>query len=203
MSDGIFCVLLPTDMKQLVFFTAIVLLMFTACGNKTTGMENADTLSVDTVVADSVAANLDSLKHTQEYIMQRVDTIYKYKDNRRFCSERYLALDAEASQLSDELDELYIDSDHWIVGQDIDPQWRYLVKKIVVVSDSIATVELLIHNFSDQKVVLDLLYERGDWYVDDFHNFYQEDGVTYELKEKDEIRRFINNCKSEKKCRAE
>ena len=144
--------------------------MLTACGHKTTGGENADTLSVDTVVTDSVATNLDSLKHTQEYILQ----------------------------LSDELDELYIDSDHWIVGQDIDPQWHYRVEKIVAVSDSIATVELVVHNFSDQKVVLDLLYERGDWYVDDFHNFYQEDGVTCEMKEKDEIRRFIQNCKKQK-----
>lgn len=198
MSDGIFCVLLPTDMKKLVFLSAVALLMLTACGHKTTGGENADTLSVDTVVTDSVATNLDSLKHTQEYILQRIDTIYKYKDNSRFCSQRYLTLDAEASQLSDELDELYIDSDHWIVGQDIDPQWHYRVEKIVAVSDSIATVELVVHNFSDQKVVLDLLYERSDWYVDDFHNFYQEDGVTCEMKEKDEIRRFIQNCKKQK-----
>lgn len=73
----------------------------------------------------------------------------------------------------------------------------------MVVNDSIATIELEIHNFSDQKVVLDLLYERGDWFVDDFHNFYQEDGVTYEMKEKDEICRFINNCKEEKKRKAE
>ncbi len=138
MSDGIFCVLLPTDMKKLVFLSAVALLMLTACGHKTTGGENADTLSVDTVVTDSVATNLDSLKHTQEYILQRIDTIYKYKDNSRFCSQRYLTLDAEASQLSDELDELYIDSDHWIVGQDIDPQWHYRVEKIVAVSDSIA-----------------------------------------------------------------
>jgi len=178
-------------MKQFVFLCAVTLMMLFACGHKTVGV-----LVVDTY-------NADSLKHTQEYIIQRIDTIYKYKDNSRFCSQRYLALDAEASQLSDELDELYIDSDHWIVGQDIDTQWRYQVKKIIAISDSIATVELVIHNFSDQKVVLDLLYERGDWYVDDFHTFYQEDGVTHELKEKDEIYRFIQNCKEQKKRKAQ
>lgn len=186
-------------MKKFVFiFVAALMALFSACGNKTAATQGGDAdANTDTVVS------YDSLKHTLEYIRQRIDTIYKYKDNSRFCSQRYLALDAEASQLSDELDEIYIDSDHWIVGQDIDPQWRYLVKKIVVVNDSIATIELEIHNFSDQKVVLDLLYERGDWFVDDFHNFYQEDGVTYEMKEKDEICRFINNCKEEKKRKAE
>lgn len=190
-------------MKKLLFFTVVVVAIFSACGNKNTGMQDADTALADSAAADTIATNLDSLKHTKEYIIQRIDTIYKYRSNSRFCSERYLALDAEANKLSDELDELYIDSDHWIAGQDIDPKWSYQVKKIVAMNDSIATVEMNIHNFSDQKVVLDLLYERGDWYVDDFHNFYEEDGVTHELKEKDEIRQFINNCKEQLKHRKE
>ena len=190
-------------MKKLLFFTVVVVAIFSACGNKNTGKQDADTSLADSVCADTIATNLDSLKHTKEYLIQRIDTIYKYKDNSRFCSERYLALDAEASKLSDELDELYIDSDHWIAGQDIAEDWSYQVKKIVAMSDSIATVEMNIHNFKDQKVVLDLLYERGDWYVDDFHSFYKENGVTYEMKEKDEIHRFINNCKEELKHRKE
>ena len=190
-------------MKKLIFPAIVAVMMLSACGSKTNNVaetaETADSLTTDSAEAKAAPGiNLDSVKHTKDYIAQRIDTIYKYKDNSRFCSQRYLALDAEASQLSDELDELYIDSDHWIVGQDIDPQWHYRVEKIVAVSDSIATVELVVHNFSDQKVVLDLLYERGDWYVDDFHNFYQEDGVTCEMKEKDEIRRFIQNCKKQK-----
>ena len=177
---------------------AVILVLMSACGNKTqAAQETADSTAAEgaeSVIATDTLLNSDSLKHTAEYLIQRIDTIYKYKSNRRFCTKRYLALDREASTLSEEMGLVYIDSDHWIAGQDIDPDWRYWVKRILSLNDSTASAEILVHNFSDQKVILDLRYERGDWYVDDFHTFYEEDGETYELIETEEIRRFISDA---------
>ena len=183
---------------QYGLITAILLVM-AACGNQSqAAQEDADSVAAESITRGDTLLNTDSLRHTAEYLTQRIDTIYKYKSNKRFCTKRYLALDKEASSLSEEMGYIYIDSDHWIAGQDIDPKWRYRLKKILTLNDSIASVEMQIHNFTDQKVILDLLYERGDWYVDDFRTFYDEDGQTRELSETEEIRRFIRECNYEK-----
>lgn len=187
-------------MKEILNILAVIsLVTMVACGNKTQPVqEETDSIVAESVTRGDTLLNTDSLRHTAEYIAQRIDTIYKYKSNKRFCSQRYLALDAEASKLSEENGYIYIDSDHWIVGQDTDPNWRYYMKRILSLNDSIASVEMMVHNFTDQKIILDLLYERGDWFVDDFHIFYEEDGEIHELSEQEEIRRFIRDCNYEK-----
>lgn len=159
------------------------------------GCKSKSTDTNDSVKVDSVDTSIsDSTKHTVEYIKQRIDTIYKYKDDKRFCSSRYLEIDAKAAKLSKELDCIYIDSDHWICGQDIDPKWNYRIKEVKNITDSTAVVELVVHNFNDERVILDLWYERNDWFVDDFHVFFSDDGHVEELIETDEIIRFIHEC---------
>lgn len=187
-------------MKKIInIFVVAIVVMMVACGKKTQAVyEETDAVVAESVTRGDTLLNTDSLRHTAEYIAQRIDTIYKYKSNRRFCSRRYLELDAEASKLSEEMGYIYIDSDHWIVGQDTDPNWRYYLKSILSMNDSIASVEMMVHNFNDHKVILNLLYERGDWYVDDFHTFYEEDGEMQVLSEQEEIRRFIRECNYEK-----
>ena len=186
-------------MKNLIFSAFIVAMMLSACGSKTDKAaqlaESADSLTTDSVEADVKAVtsvNLDSLRHTKDYINQRIDTIYKYKSDKLFCSESYRALEAEAVKLSEERDEIYFDGDHWINGQDIDPKWSYKVKKIELEGDSVAWADITIHNFSDSRVKLRLLYERSDWFVDDFYFYYKDGGTIQELREKEGMKEYIS-----------
>ena len=134
----------------------------------------------------------------KEYIAQRIDTIYKYKDDMRFCSAKYLSLDAHASKLSHEMGYVYRDYDHWVVGQDIDQKWSYKIKDIKDIKEAEATVELTIHNFKNQHVILNLVYERGDWYVDNFHTSFSGKKPDEVDGEKADMLTFIHDCYNEK-----
>ena len=173
-------------------------MMLVACGDKTskTGVD-ADSLTTDSAVIEPVIAtiNLDSIRHTKEYITQRIDTIYKYRNDTKCCSNRYNDLTTKACKIAEELDDMFIDCDHWVAGQDIDPKFSYKIRNIKVESDSIAWVEMNIHNFSDHKVRLKLLYERDDWFVDDFLTTYMENGVAQEISEQENARDYISENK--------
>ena len=178
---------------------AMLALSMVACGNKTgDGSTNGDSLSVNTAQTPSDA------QHSAEFITLRIDTIYRLRNNERCCSERYLALFNQARQLSEEDGTLFIDSDHWIAGQDMDEEWSYELMSVNNITDSTAQATMNIHNYADQKVVLDLVFERGTWFVDNFHFFYE--GSDYDsdgnsipgsegMKETDEVKEMQNYIK--------
>lgn len=178
-------------------------MMLVACGDKTnnTGVD-ADSLNADTLLSSPAPslqerAGGEAAKHTQEYITQRIDTIYKYRDDAVCCSNRYNDLTNQACKIAEELEDMFIDSDHWVVGQDIDPKWSYKIRNIKIESDSIAWAEITIHNFSNHKVRLKLLYERDDWFVDDILTTFVEDGVAKEYSEQEHARNYISEMKKE------
>jgi hypothetical protein len=182
------------QLQSLLFIAAMAMLAIsvTACGNKTgEGSSNGDSLSVSTVQTPS------DPQHSAEFITLRVDTIYKLRNNEKCCSERYLAIYNKARKISEEDGTLFIDSDHWIAGQDIDDEWSYELMSVTNITDSTAQATMNIHNYIDQKVVLDLVFERGTWFVDNFHFFfegsdYDSDGNSIPgsegMKETDEVK---------------
>ena len=187
--------------KRLQFLLSIAAMMMlafcmTACGSKTgEASVNSDSLSVSTVQAPG------DLQHSAEYITLRIDTIYKLRNNESCCSERYMALYNKARQISEDDGTLFIDSDHWIAGQDMDEEWSYELMSINNITDSTAQATMNIHNYADQKVVLDLVFERGTWVVDNFHFFfegsdYDSDGNSIPgsdgMKETDEVKEMQN-----------
>lgn len=167
-----------------------------ACGNKTNDSStNGDSLSVSTAQAPG-----DAL-HSAEFITLRIDTIYRLRNNERCCSERYMALFNKARQISEEDGTLFIESDHWIAGQDMDEEFSYELMSVNNITDSTAQATMNIHNYTDQKVVLDLVFERGTWFVDNFHFFfegsdYDSDGNSIPgsegMKETDEVKEMQN-----------
>lgn len=175
---------------------AMLALCLSACGNKTgESSANVDSLSVSTKQMSNGS------QHSAEFITLRIDTIYRLRNNERCCSERYMALFNKALQLSEEDGTLFIDSDHWVAGQDVDEEWSYELMSLDNITDSTAQATMNIHNFSDQKVVLDLVFERGTWFVDNFHFFfegndYDSDGNSIPgsegLKEVDEVKEMQN-----------
>lgn len=175
---------------------AMLALSMLACGNKTgEGSSNGDSLAVSTAQTPSDA------QHSAEFITLRIDTIYRLRNNERCCSERYMALFNKARQLSEEDGTLFIESDHWIAGQDMDEEFSYELMSVTNIADSTAQATMNIHNYVDQKVVLDLVFERGTWFVDNFHFFfegsdYDSDGNSIPgsegMKETDEVKEMQN-----------
>ena len=154
------------------------------CGNKTgKTVSDTDSLAVDSTVAD---ADID--KHSEAYIRQRIDTIYKgvgkstydsegreidyihspFNRDSAYCSERYYALKKEALEICSETGEILYDYDYWVCGQDFSDDWSCRVAKVYEITDSTALVDLMIHNFNDIETTIALRFERDDWYIDDF-----------------------------------
>ena len=169
-------------MKKILFFILTAALTLN-CGNKTgKAVSDTDSLSSDTI-AD---AGID--KHSEDYIRQRIDTIYKdvgkstydsegkevsyirnpFNRDSAYCSERYYALMEEALEISNETGDILYDYDYWVCGQDWSEDWSCKVAKVYEITDSTALVDLNIHNFSDLKTTIALRFERDDWYIDDF-----------------------------------
>ena len=181
-------------LQSLLSIAAMAMLAFsmTACGNKTgEGSANGDSLSVGT------AQVRGDQQHSSEFITLRIDTIYQLRNNESCCSERYLALFNKAKRISEEDGTLFIDSDHWIAGQDMDEEWSYELMSVSNITDSTAQATVNVHNYGEQKVVLDLVFERGTWMVDNFHFFfegsdYDADGNSIPgsegVKETDEVK---------------
>ena len=177
-------------MKKIVFFHmmplfwAMAACMMVGCGSKTgQAVSSTDTLAVDTVVGSVVD------KHSEAYIRQRIDTIYKtvgkrtydaeghlvdyihsrFNRDSAYCSERYYALMQQALKVCDETGDILYDYDHWICGQDFSDDWSCKVAKVYQVTDTTALVDLTIHNFSNSdETTIALRFERDDWYIDDF-----------------------------------
>jgi hypothetical protein len=168
-------------MKQTLFLFAVILML--SCGSKTgKAVNSTDTLAVDSVVD----AGLN--KHSEAYIRQRIDTIYRdvakstydsegneveyihnpFNRDSAYCSQRYYALMKEALQFSNEMGEILYDYDHWVYGQDYFDDWSYRVTKVYEITDSTALVDLVIHNCNDRETTIALRFERDDWYIDDF-----------------------------------
>lgn len=171
----------------------LLFILLTACGGNKQENDSIGSTKTDVVLDDEQ----DSIRHTKEYIAQRVDTLYKYKDDNRFCSAHYLMLDAQCSKLSHESGYVYRDYDHWVVGQDIDKKWSYKIKEIKKITETTAEVEMTIHNFRKMNVILDLVFERGDWYVDDFHTSFSGKDLS-NVSEKADMLTFIYTCNNEK-----
>lgn len=168
--------------KQIILFLAAALIL--NCGNKTgKTVSDTDSLAVDSTVAD---AGID--KHSEAYIRQRIDTIYKgvgkstydsegreidyihspFNRDSAYCSERYYALMKEALEICSETGEILYDYDYWVRGQDFSDDWSCKVTKVYEITDSTALVDLMIHNFDDIETTIALRFERYDWYIDDF-----------------------------------
>ena len=139
-------------MKKVLFFILAATLMLN-CGNKTgKTVSDTDSLAVDSTVAD---ADID--KHSEAYIRQRIDTIYKgvgkstydsegreidyihspFNRDSAYCSERYYALKKEALEICSETGEILYDYDYWVCGQDFSDDWSCRVAKVYEITAQI------------------------------------------------------------------
>ena len=120
-------------------------------------------------------------KHSEAYILERMDAIYsRYKDENGvkrnvdydglFCSARYKKLYKEASDICVKNDDILLDYDHWTSSQD-DGDFKVKSIKVQNITDSTALAIVEATNYGSKTTIrLKLLFERDDWYVDDFLN---------------------------------
>lgn len=204
-------------------WTAGLLLMFSSCnwGGKSKGgpidggsgigidtatvakldiLKALDSIEADTITDDEPAPN--DKQHNSFYIIQRVKTFYELKDDQQCCSEHYLRLRALAEKvaknkgkdLQEEADLVY---NHWTLAswEDEDlKDWSFEVLDVdnVTIHRAEVLVEVRLHY--ETKMKLYLVFERGDWYVDNFDmvsqvsfdasvQVYEEHEVYYNEKE--------------------
>ena len=173
-------------MKKLMLLAVCAMAVMISCKQK--GQTVSTDSSMDTLVADSiVGASID--KHSEAYIRQRLDTIYgnirqrvisETDDNHpymgagfdpdsAYCSSLYYGLLKQAIDIADETGDIVFDYDHWVCGQDFSEDWNYQIQKVYDITDSTAMADIMVINFgNDNDVTLSLVFERGDWYINEF-----------------------------------
>ena len=145
------------------------LLLLTSCNQTGKAGSDADSLAVDSQLSTvNSQLSTDDGKHNEEYITQRVNEMYKTQDDDKNCSERYMKLYKEATQLSRDGGMTFLDRDHWLQGNDVDEDWSYRVLEVKDIEPATATARVLVSNFNEHEVTLKLVFERDDWYVDNF-----------------------------------
>lgn len=144
--------------------------------------------SKDSLIADSIAdTGID--RHSEAYIRQRLDTIYGnirqrvtnetddkhpymapgFNPDSAYCSSLYYGLLRQAIDITNEMGDIVFDYDHWICGQDFSQDWNYQIQKVYDITDSTAVADITVINFGHKlDVTLFLVFERGDWYIDEF-----------------------------------
>jgi hypothetical protein len=166
----------------LVIMSGCFVAGLTSCGNK--NASSVIRVGEDTAVVDSTAAE-DANPADPELITNRVIAIYDavataYPEIRdltpstdsldvAFCSNQWQTLVAmvNAKDAEEMGVDRFFDADYWIMGQD----WGKITVSDIKVSlkdDGHANVDLILHNLSDIKVKLEMVFERGEWLIDNF-----------------------------------
>ena len=176
-------------MKKLTFIMiAMTAITFVACGNKTTGNnDNGDEDSVfmldgpgSVYVPTEEEVGQYALETVQE-VYEAVGQAYSSEDwqtqsnelDKKFCSKDWNAtvksVIEKDNQTPDEMG--FFDADYWVMGQDFSKKIYAtdlnLEKLLMDDTPWEAAVTLKLHNFSEIPVRVNLIYEGGEWKVDD------------------------------------
>lgn len=140
-----------------------------------------------TAAEASDATTADKDKMTKEYVRQRVEAIYadvfaayikanedgsipKQDFDKKYCSKAWnktvAAVNKKDAQHPDWMP--FFESDYWVCGQDFSSELHIKDVKVVEIFEKTAHVEFTHHNFSDKPEEIVLVFERGDWYIENF-----------------------------------
>ena len=176
-------------MKKLTFIMiAMTAITFVACGNKTTGNnDNGDEDSVfmldgpgSVYVPTEEEVGQYALETVQE-VYEAVGQAYSSEDwqtqsnelDKKFCSKDWNAtVKAVIEKDNQNPEEMgFFDADYWVMGQDFSKKIYAtdlnLEKLLMDDTPWEAAVTLKLHNFSEIPVRVNLIYEGGEWKVDD------------------------------------
>lgn len=172
------------------FLLAAIIAVMTAC--------NSGTKPKASTAPQAAASD----KHSTEYITQRLNDIFTdvythridlLKADSMYMSADYNRLQNAAMAIAERTDDVVIDADHWVQGQDwTEPAMK--VKSVDGITPGAATAVVVITTFPgtpdsrDNTITMPLVFERGDWYIDNMQQQWQ--GET--LDEKAWYRHYIS-----------
>ena len=176
-------------MKKLTFIMiAMTAITFVACGNKTTG--NNDNGDEDSVfMLDGPGSVYEPTEEevgqyaleTVQEVYEAVGQAYSSEDwqtqsnelDKKYCSKDWNAtVKAVIEKDNQNPEEMgFFDADYWVMGQDFSKKIYTtdlnLEKLLMDDTPWEAAVTLKLHNFSEIPVRVNLIYEGGEWKVDD------------------------------------
>lgn len=160
---------------------------------KETAKESVDTTAVATEKA-SDKHSADALKARVEAIYADVTSVYNKCNeqgdglnlkpitdaqfDKKYCSDNWNSLLEEVAAIDNanpEGEMGFFDADYWIMGQDF-ADLSVSDVKVKQIEGNDAMVVFNLHNSGNvTRVKLDMVFERGDWFIDDFTDNYVED----------------------------
>lgn len=180
---------------------------FNSKDSKDSSNPNDEGVQVTDSVAEIVEAKtLDSgADYTEEDIKNSVEAMYKQilyaadtvNYDSKYTSAEYQSILNKAYDVA--VDEVVLDSDHWIQGQDCDkPSMNVVSVKKESENKAIAEIKIKLFQNDDyqSRIRLVLLFENGKWVVDDFISF-GDSGEEH--SEKAYLKKYIEDCKSKPK----
>ncbi|MBQ8365111.1 MAG: DUF3828 domain-containing protein [Bacteroidaceae bacterium] len=105
--------------------------------------------------------------------------------NEKYLSQQFKELSNEIGYWEEKLGEMIVGKDCWIRTQDWD-RIEYNISNIKITSPSKATADVtaayIMHTQAGErkstgKTLLNLVYENGNWYIDDFTDYYDNHGL--------------------------
>ena len=175
--------------------------------NYSSNSNDKEVQTTDSITEDVETKTLDSgADYTEEDIKNTLESMYKeilnpsktvYDNDSKYTSAEYQSILNKAENVA--VDEVVLDADHWIQGQDCDkPSMSVVSVKKESDTKAIAEVKIKLFQGDDyqSRVRLVLLFENGKWVVDDFISF--GDGGE-EYSEKAYLKKYIEDCQSKPK----
>ena len=148
---------------------------------------------------------------TEAYITQRINQIYDFikadstlsipitEKDRKFMSAAFIELQDSALEIARQTNDNIIDADHWICGQD----WTrptVEILSITDITDSTATAQVRVTNNIDPNnpqrtnLILPLVWERDNWFVDDFVQTW----MSQRMSEREWLQKYVDNNRRKK-----
>ena len=171
--------------------------------NYSSNSNDKEVQTTDSITEDVETKTLDSgADYTEEDIKNSVEAMYEQilyaadtvNYDSKYTSAEYQSILNKAYDVA--VDEVVLDADHWIQGQDCDkPSMSVVSVKKESDTKAIAEVKIKLFQGDDyqSRVRLVLLFENGKWVVDDFISF--GDGGE-EYSEKAYLKKYIEDCQS-------
>ncbi len=194
-------------MRTFYFSFVMFLFILTGCGKSGSGTESvSESPSSEGGSENSSVASVPAGdRQSDTYIISRVQAIYddvlaEYNKadeeetvppnspDEKYCSKEWnewLVKVQEYDQANNPDDIGFFDADYWVMGQDFSDLSVSDIQVMKHDGDK-AVVELKLHNSGNTtQVSLDLSFERGDWFIDNFKD------LSYDLDWKDSMKDYL------------
>ncbi len=166
------------------FIASLIIILLASCGGSQSSSGTDESAEPTTETSTSVEKKSDgNVLHRVEQIYQDVLASYQRIDEEendenqiikspeeKYCSSDWNKVSEEVAEYdtTQHPEEIgFFEADYWIMGQDFDNPTASDFKLVEQKGDR-AVVEFVMHNFKPIHVRLEMVHERGDWYIDNF-----------------------------------